>query len=130
MKRILERCALDFKQIRYCKGLEYLCLGVVLSYPEINTVKYTQLFYHFMREVDMWELYLEGSPRYYSELNKIDSSLEQENGQFYSEIQKRDGNLKHLFVTYYRSCLLYRLENPELIRKLFELLFVGTHLSS
>lgn len=116
---------IDFKQIRYCKGLEYLCIGVIFSYPCIDIAKYSQLFYHFLRENQFWELYLEGSPRYYSELSKITNSLKEENLELYEEIQRCEGNLKNIFITYFRSNLIYRLDSPEVIRKIFELLFVG-----
>ena len=125
MERMLQRCAIDFQQIRYCKGLQYICIGIIFSYPEVNIAKYSQVFYHILSFCNFDQLYLEGSPRYYSQLNKICGWLREEKRNLFDQIKKNEGNEENLFITYFRSCLLYRVDDPELIRKLFELMFAG-----
>jgi hypothetical protein len=71
----LIRYAIEDQEVRYCKGLEYICLGIVVSYPEFDLPKYSQIFQHFMHVNGFRELYLEGSPRFFSELHKIQDSI-------------------------------------------------------
>lgn len=49
VENTLYGCAINFKKIRYCKGLEYFCLGIILGYPELNLQRYSQIFNHFLR---------------------------------------------------------------------------------
>lgn len=116
--------ALIDPQLRYTKGLEYICLGVVVSYPLFDPPKLTQLLHHFLTVLSFRELFLEGSPRYFSELNRLQLSLKQHHPLLLLKIDSNSGDLKNLFITYFRSCLLYRLTDPQPVRKIFELLFV------
>lgn len=44
----LMRYAIEDQQVRYCKGLEYICLGIVVAYPFLDLPKYSQLLHHFL----------------------------------------------------------------------------------
>ena len=61
----LIRCAIEDQQVRYCKGLEYICLGIVVAYPKFDVAKYSQLLNHFLSINGFKELYYEGSPRFF-----------------------------------------------------------------
>jgi hypothetical protein len=61
----LMRYAIEDQQVRYCKGLEYVCLGIVVAYPEFDLPKYSQLLHHFLYLNGFRELYQEGSPRFF-----------------------------------------------------------------
>ena len=82
----LMRFAVHDQQIRYCKGIQYVCLGIIVAYPQFNLNKYTQLFYHFMNIHRFRELYLEGSPKYFEELHSIKEYIKNTKPQLYITI--------------------------------------------
>lgn len=53
----LIRYAIEDQQVRYCKGLEYVCLGIVVAYPKFEVAKYSQLLNHFLNVNGFKELY-------------------------------------------------------------------------
>jgi hypothetical protein len=115
----LIRYAIEDQQVRYCKGLEYICLGVVIAYPLFDLAKYSQLLHHFLNVNGFRELYQEGSPRFFRELQRIRQALKEDSPIIYEKIEESSGDFKNLFVTYFRSCLIYRVTNTEIIRKIF-----------
>jgi hypothetical protein len=71
----LMRYAIEDQQVRYCKGLEYVCLGIVVAYPRFDLPKYSQLLHHFLQGHSFRELYQEGSPRFFRELQRVRQAL-------------------------------------------------------
>ena len=57
--------ALEDTQVKYCKGLQYICLGIAVSLPEFQPTKCKQIFRHYMFTLKLRQLFLEGSPRFY-----------------------------------------------------------------
>jgi hypothetical protein len=108
----LMRYALDDPQVRYCKGLEYVCLGVVVAFPRFDPPKYSQLLYHFLQRNAFRELYQEGSPRFFRELQRMRQALREDCPQLLVRIEESSGDFRNLFVTYFRSCLVYRVTSP------------------
>ena len=71
----LVRVAVEDKQIGYCKGIEYVCLGVVVAYPDYDPQAYSCTFDYLMNRVGLRQLYLEGFPFYFKELNSLRNFL-------------------------------------------------------
>ena len=71
------RLAVEDKQMGYCKGVEYVCLGVVVAYPCYNLEAYDAILHHLMYRVGLRELYLEGFPYYFKELAAIQDYLKE-----------------------------------------------------
>lgn len=59
------RMAVEDKQMGYCKGVEYVCLGVVVAYPCFDLQAYDTILHHLMYTVGLRELYLQGFPYYF-----------------------------------------------------------------
>lgn len=82
----LMRYALEDQQVRYCKGLEYICLGIVLAFPRVDLAKYSQLLHHFLIRHAFRELYQEGSPRFFQELQRMRHALREDSPDLYGRI--------------------------------------------
>lgn len=121
----LMRLAIEDRQVRYCKGLQYICLGVVIAYPEFNLAKYSQLFRHFLSIKGFRQLYQDGSSLFFRELLSLEEGIKEQSSRIYDRIIELEGDFRKIFITYFRSCLIYRVTNPQIIRKIFEFLFIG-----
>ena len=92
--------------------------------PTISSV--SQSFFYLMETMEIRRLYYDGALLFYEELKKLKEDIIERCPLIREKLSTCEADEAKIFISYYKTTLLNRVRDQELIRKVYDLLIICT----